>query len=197
MLLHSKILQRNYWILGVNRTRRWVFQRYLWWRNLEALHIKRYNQTINNTQLWWWPVYKEYNEMFMAYSALSNTHIRYKRENIIVLTFFYGDKKLDVNNALSLLSKEVVQIHEPKIATRIFNKFYKFVVEITLVSCDSPARAELMALMNPSGYNACPCSAHPFSILAFLSKAAIEDRTYVIHILIMNLKQEVRKRQLK
>lgn len=88
-------------------------------------------------------------------------HLRYKRENIIVSTLYYGNKKFDVNNALSLLSKEITTIRESKIAARIKNKFYKFIVEITLVSCDSPARADLMALMNPSGYNACPCCHHP------------------------------------
>lgn len=122
-----------------------VYDGRIWKRN-ETSGITRLSTTLNydggqctkSTTKSLWPI--------QLYLNFLPPRLRYKRENIIVSTLYYGNQKFDVNNALSLLSKEITKIRESKIVARILNKLYKFVVEITLVSCDSPALITLIIL---------------------------------------------------
>lgn len=89
-------------------------------------------------------------------------NLRYKRENILVSTIYCGENKPNLVDFIQILSNELKELRDSRKITAFVNDvLYIFIPEISLVSCDLPARAPLMGLPSFSGYNACPHCHHP------------------------------------
>lgn len=91
--------------------------------------------------------------------------IRYRPENILLVTLYYAKKKPNPFHLVSLFAKE---IDECDISIFDGNQFIDFVPVILTASCDIPARALLQNMKLPTGKSACPVSTHPGEAIANL-----------------------------
>lgn len=87
--------------------------------------------------------------------------LRYKSENIIVSVLYNSREKPDMSKLVFPLAKEINSLLVEKIARFSNEKLYKFVPNITLVTCDLPAKAVMMGMKTYSGYSSCSLCIHP------------------------------------
>lgn len=88
--------------------------------------------------------------------------IRYKIENVIVSTLYLNEKKTDMAKLLLPLALELkAMIQNGIMCFTLTGKYFKFIPNITLVSCDLQARAPMMGMKNFAGYCSCPHCLHP------------------------------------
>lgn len=85
-------------------------------------------------------------------------NIRYRPENILIVSLYYGVKKPNVFHLLSLLAKE---LENCEISVFNGNQIENFVPMIVTASCDLPARAMLQNMKGPVGRFSCPVCYHP------------------------------------
>lgn len=91
--------------------------------------------------------------------------IRYRPENILISSLFYGPKKPDPMLLFSPLAKE---LDECEITYFDGENLVDFKPAIVTVSCDLPARAIVQNMVGPVGKYGCPVCLHPGNAVANL-----------------------------
>lgn len=84
--------------------------------------------------------------------------IRFRSENILVVTLYFGAKKPDPYHLISLLAME---LDSTEISIFDGNRFMNFVPAVVTASCDLPAKAMLQNFKGPVGKYACAFCYHP------------------------------------
>lgn len=100
-----------------------------------------------------WPV--------QMYQNFLPPHLRFKSENIIVTTLYYGKNKPDVAQLLYHLSKEFSQFADEKISFFRNGTIHHCLPIISNCSADLPARSMLSGLKLFNGSFACVLCLHP------------------------------------
>lgn len=85
-------------------------------------------------------------------------NMRYRPENILIVSLFYGVKK---PNVFQLLSQLAMELDDCEITVFNGDQFENFVPTIVTASCDLPARAMLQNFKGPVGRFSCPMCYHP------------------------------------
>lgn len=88
-------------------------------------------------------------------------HLRFKSENIIVTTLYYGRVKPDVAKLLYHLSNEMSKLAEEKITFYRSGTIYHCLPTVVNCSADLPARSMLSGLKLFNGSFACTLCLHP------------------------------------
>lgn len=113
-----------------------------------------------------WPV--------QLYQTFLPPHLRFKSENIIVTTLFFGRTKPDVAKLLYHLSKELIKLTEERTSFYRSGSIYHCLPTIVNCSADLPARAMLSGLKLFNGTYSCILCFHPgMSITDHLKKKYI------------------------
>lgn len=95
-----------------------------------------------------WPVQAYFNGLPPS--------LRFLFDNLIITTFYYGEKKPNTKLLLYPLAKEMDYLNKEMISVYKNQEFYNFLPVITACACDLPARAELQNFKNVTGFYACP-----------------------------------------
>lgn len=96
---------------------------------------------------------------------------RYRPENVLIVSLYYGAKKPDPFNLVSFLAQE---LENCEISIFDGHKFQQFVPAVVIASCDLPARAILQCFKGPVGYSACPvCYEKGVPVLNLKNKTTI------------------------
>lgn len=93
---------------------------------------------------------------------------RYKTENILIVSLYYGTKKPNPFHLVSLLAQE---LENCEISIYNGNSIEQFIPSIVIASCDLPARAMLQSFKGPVGRSACPVCYHKGEPIANLKKS--------------------------
>lgn len=93
-----------------------------------------------------------------AYQNFLPPDIRYRPENILILSLYYGVKKPDAFHMMSFLAKE---LNEAEICVFDGNQLQTFIPAIITISCDLPARNMMQNMKGPVGKTSCPVCYHP------------------------------------
>lgn len=96
-----------------------------------------------------WPV-----QLYMNFLP---PNLRFRPENILVVTLYFGENKPDVHSLLYPLAKEIDALQKNKITVHSScgNEFYEFFPSITMASCDLPAKQMLLNIIALSGRESC------------------------------------------
>lgn len=84
--------------------------------------------------------------------------IRFRPENILVVTLYFGSKKPNPFDLISLLA---IELENSEISIFDGNRFINFMPAIVTASCDLPAKAMLQHFKGPVGKHACAFCYHP------------------------------------
>lgn len=122
--------------------------------------------------------------------------IRYKPENIIVSTLYYGKKKPDMTNLLYFVAVEFDKFVEELITVYKERDFFNFFPVLSLAVFDLQARKDIQAMKGPMGKYGCPVCYHPGNPVKNLSKKTTiryltSDYKCRSHIETVNLSQKM------
>lgn len=84
--------------------------------------------------------------------------IRFRKENILIVSLYFGDKKPNPFHMVALLARE---LDDCEINLFDGNKFQCFRPVVLSVSNDLPARAMMQNFKCSTGKSACPICYHP------------------------------------
>lgn len=87
--------------------------------------------------------------------------MRFKSENIILSTVYYGNKKPNVTNLLYLLAQECDEFNKKHLTVYKNDEFWNFFPVVSLCVFDLPARAEAQCFKGSTGNFGCPCCYRP------------------------------------
>lgn len=84
-------------------------------------------------------------------------NLRFRPENILVVTLYFGENKPNAYSLLYPLAKEIDTIQKNKITVYDSNEneFYEFIPSIIMASCDLPAKQMLLNIIALSGRESC------------------------------------------
>lgn len=87
--------------------------------------------------------------------------LRYLPENIVVTTFYYGQKKPDMTTLLLPTAKELDFYDESISIKTSANEILSFRLVVLIIACDLPARTAVQNFIGPNGKYGCPFCFHP------------------------------------
>lgn len=105
--------------------------------------------------------------------------IRYKPENIIVSTLFYGKDKPNMEDLLYLLAVEMDHLSKEYIVLYKNDDLFTFLPFLHLCSCDLPARTAIQNFIGTNGKFGCPFCHNPGTLIE--NNASRKAVRYVEH----------------
>lgn len=92
--------------------------------------------------------------------------IRYNKDNIMVISLYYGKKKPTMANYFLPLAQELDKIDKYKIVLTLEDKEITFTPIILSCCLDLPAKASVQQINQYNGYNACTYCIHPGKLVS-------------------------------